>query len=307
MNYKDLAENILSDIMGNGSISDILLKAKIFASKKGDNDLLAWISKELNGYEGISAPKYRILPSGLKVDVFVPFRGTSRIDFPAEMIKNKEVRERLSDFHFNNPIAEIEGLCKTTSDAANLYSKVHAYAFQFMSEFINGDIQGAYQVVTKASVSQILVAVKSVLIDFFLKVSSEEDIDFSTFVKNNPNMTPNIQINAGIVNTGNGIINASGSTNIVGDNNIINEKSKEELLRIITQIDKIASEQPNSDYDDVSRDIKAEIAKEYPSKSYLKRCFQAIPSFFTGISTGVVANGITPLVKDAVERLSQVL
>ena len=113
MNYKDLVENILSDIMGNGSISDILLKAKIYASKKGDNDLLAWISKELNGYEGISAPKYRILPSGLKVDVFVPFRGTSRIDFPAEMIKDKEVRERLSDFRFNNPT----GICRSRDEA----------------------------------------------------------------------------------------------------------------------------------------------------------------------------------------------
>lgn len=303
MNYKDLAENILSDIMSNGSISDILLKAKIFASKKGDNDLLTWVSNELNGYEGISAPKYRILPLGLKVDVFVPFRGTSRIDFPAEMIKNKEVRERLSDLHFNNPIAEIEGLCKSTSDDANLYSKVHAYAFQFMAEFINGDIQGAYQVVTKASVSQILVAVKSVLIDFFLKISGEEDIDFSTFVKNNPNMTPNIQINTGIVNNGNGVINASGSTNIIGDNNVANVNNKEELLGILAEIDKLVKTQQNTEYNEVTNDIRDELQKEAPSKSYLKRCFQAIPSILAGVGTGVVANGITPLVQAAVALL----
>ena len=29
LNYKELAENILSDVMNNGSISDILLKTKI--------------------------------------------------------------------------------------------------------------------------------------------------------------------------------------------------------------------------------------------------------------------------------------
>lgn len=47
MNYKEFAESILSDLMGNVSISDVLLKMKIFASQKGDKDLLDWVSKEL--------------------------------------------------------------------------------------------------------------------------------------------------------------------------------------------------------------------------------------------------------------------
>ena len=38
IDFKTLAENILSDLMGSASISDILLKTKIFASKKGDNE-----------------------------------------------------------------------------------------------------------------------------------------------------------------------------------------------------------------------------------------------------------------------------
>ena len=68
---KKLAENILMDLMNNGSISDILLKTKIYASKRGDGELLAWVTKELGGYEE-KPPTYRILNSGLKVVVFVP-------------------------------------------------------------------------------------------------------------------------------------------------------------------------------------------------------------------------------------------
>lgn len=57
LNFKKLAENILEDLMNNGAISDILLKTKIFAFKRGDNELLSWISKELNGYEDETPPK----------------------------------------------------------------------------------------------------------------------------------------------------------------------------------------------------------------------------------------------------------
>ena len=304
MNYKDLAENILSDIMNNGSISDILLKTKIFASKKGDKELLAWISKELSGYENEKPPKYRIIPSGLKVDVFVPFRGTSRIDFPAEMIKNKEVREKLLNLPFNNPIAEIENLCKEGTEDGFIHAKVHAYAYQFISEFINGEIQGVTQFVTKASVSQIPVAVKSVIIDFMLKISNEEDIDFNTFMKSNSAMTTNININAGILNSGNGVVNAQGSTTVVGNNNAVSGINKEELLRIVEEIDQMVSVVHNAEYNEVSNDIRAELQKETPSKNHLKRCFQVIPTILTGVGSGVVANGVSPLVKAAIEMLA---
>ena len=303
LNYKELAENILSDVMNNGSISDILLKTKIFASKRGDKELLDWVSKELGGYD-VKPPKYRILPSGLKVEVFVPFRGTARLDFPAEMIKDKDVRNRLSNMGFNNPISEIENLCQSSNDdSATVQTKVHVYAYQFMAPYINGDIQDAFQYVTKASVSQIIVAVKSLLIDFFLKVSNEEDIDFNTFVKNNPSMSGNITINAGVVNTGSGTVNAQGSTNVVGDNNTITPESKQELLRILTEIDKIAVPLNSCDYNEVSQEIKNELEKDAPAKNLLKRCFQAIPSIITGIGTGVVANGLSPLISSALSLL----
>ena len=96
LNYKDLAENILMDLMNNGSLSDILLKTKIFATKRGDNELLSWISKELDGYEEEKLPKYRTLKCGLKVDVFVPFRGPGSVDFPIDIIKDDTARNSLS-------------------------------------------------------------------------------------------------------------------------------------------------------------------------------------------------------------------
>ncbi len=123
LNFKELAENILMDLMNNGSISDILLKTKIFASKKGDKELLDWVSHELEGYEE-KPPKYRILNSGLRVEVHVPYQGIVRLDFPVDIIENDDARNRLSNIPFFPPIGEIEDLCNNTEGDDRISMKV---------------------------------------------------------------------------------------------------------------------------------------------------------------------------------------
>lgn len=56
-------------------------------------------------------------------------------------------------------------------------------------------------------------------------------------------------------------------------------------------------------YSDISMDIRNELNNPSPSKKFLTRCFQAIPSVITGISTGVVANEVTPLIEKALNLL----
>lgn len=304
MDYKELAENILSDIMNNRPLAEILLKTKIFASKRGDNELLGWVTKELEGYGDEMPPKYRFVSSGLKVIVYIPYVRTDSVDFPIDMIEDENVSNRLSKWGFQNPISEIENLCKNSEKDGRISTKVPVFIYQYIDKFINGDIQDAYQYTTPAAVSQILVSVKSVLIDFLLEVSKEEDIDFNTFIKNNPNMGNRITINAGIVNTGSGSVNAQGATTVVGSNNEINVENKNELLRIIKEIDKIAAEAgPNTNYEEVSKDIKDELKKDKPANNFLKRCFQLIPSFLTGLSASVVANQLNPLITAALALL----
>ena len=199
------------------------------------------------------------------------------------------------------PITEIENLCKNAEEDGIIERKVPVFTYPYIARFINGDIQDAYQYTTKGAVLQILVSVKSVLIDFLLKVSNEEDINFNSFIKTNPNM---ITINnAGIVNTGSGDVNAQGSTNVIGNNNTISADNKQELLRILAEIDKIAATQSCSDYEEVSNDIKAELQKDEPEKKLLKRCFQLIPSFLSGVAASVTGEGLTQLIKSALAIL----
>lgn len=299
-NFKKLAENILADLMNNSSMSEILLKAKIFAYKRKDNELLSWVTKELEGYDE-KPPKYRNIICCLKIDVFAYNNGLIRKDFPVEMIKDENIRNLLSNMVLYMPITEIEKLCEDANYNKILTKKVPINTYQFMSGYVNGKIQDAYQCITKAAASQVLVSVKSVLIEFLLKVDNEEDINFNNFIKTNPNM---ITINnANIVNTGSGDVNAQGSTNVVGDNNIISVSNKQDLLKILDEIDKIAGIHPNSDYEEVSKDIRVELKKDNPEKKYLKRCFQLIPQFLTGVVASVTADSITKLVSTALTLL----
>ena len=81
---KQIAENILSDIMNDVPVANVLLKAKIFATKKGDQELLNWLNQEINGYEENlpSYPKINIRCS--KSIYIVAFRW-----FPISLIQSK--------------------------------------------------------------------------------------------------------------------------------------------------------------------------------------------------------------------------
>ena len=282
LDFKELAENILADLMNDKSLSDVLLKMKIFASVRKDDELLDWVIKELNGYGEVAPPKYRILPSELKIKVHVPYRGENWTEFPTELVRNDQARERLSNIPFHQSVAEIENISKSCAKDSLVKARVPVFAYSYFSEFINGDIQDAYQYTTPAAVSQIVVSIKSVLIDFLLEIDKEENINFNTFIKTNPQMITNNYY--GIINTGSGEVNAEGATIVNGDNNIISTDSKQELLKILAEIDKIAAPTlPNTDYEEVLKDIKAELQKAQPEKRYLKKCFQAIPSFLMGL------------------------
>ena len=302
IDVKNQAELILSDLMNNKPISEVLLKVKILASAKSDNELSDWVTNELHGYNGIP-PKYRILPSGLKVELFVPFSGTTLIDFPTEMIEVDKVRDRLSKICFVNPVEEIDKLCNSP-DSNFITFHVTAYVYNYLSKFVNGDIQDVYQFVTNAAVSQILVSVKSVLIDFLLNLCDKENLNFSSFMQNSPIMN-NVTINAGVVNTGNGTVNAQDFSTIIGNNNTVSVNDKNELLKILDEIDKLADTlKTNIEFKDLSKDIRSELQKENPVRKYIKRCFQAIPSLLKTVGTEVIASRLSLLINSALSILN---
>lgn len=79
---------------------------------------------------------------------------------------------------------------------------------------------------------------------------------------------------------------------------------KEELLKILTEINKIAeTATPNPDYVELIKDIKAELEKDQPDRNKVKRFFQLIPTFLSGVASSIAGNGLTQLITSAVSLL----
>lgn len=300
-NIKKLAESILSDITSDVSIANILLKTKVFAAKIGDKELLEWVELELKGYEQ-NPPEYRIIDAGVKVDIHRGFQEILGYTYPIDMVKEEKIRKRLSHIPVFNPITEIEEMGKN-DDSGTIHLDVPTWIwYHHMGHCINGDIQRAYQFGSLSAIRNILVSVKSLLIDYFLKISDNEDIQFSSLIKKNA-VTNVTNITAGIVNTGAGNVTAGDVTTVIGNNNTINPQTANKLQEIIQKIDEIMEAHDNEEYKELSADVAIELKKEVPSKKFLKRCFQAIGGLTSGIASGVIANQVTPYVAAALAML----
>lgn len=300
-NIKKLAESILSDITSDVSIANILLKTKVFAAKIGDKELLEWVELELKGYDQ-NPPEYRIIDAGVKVDIHRGFQEVLGYTYPIDMVKEEKIRKRLSHIPVFNPITEIEEMGKN-DDSGTIHLDVPTWIwYHHMGHCINGDIQRAYQFGSLSAIRNILVSVKSLLIDYFLKISDNEDIQFSSLIKKNA-VTNVTNITAGIVNTGAGNVTAGDVTTVIGNNNTINPQTANKLQEIIQKIDEIMEAHDNEEYKELSADVAIELKKEVPSKKFLKRCFQAIGGLTSGIASGVIANQVTPYVAAALAML----
>lgn len=300
--YKKLGESILSDITSDAPIANILLKAKVFAAKSKDKELLEWVEDELKGYKGKTPPEYRTIDACVKVDVHRGFQEVLGYTYPVDMIKDESIRKRLSHIPVENSITEIENMGKKDESGHVLVEVPTRMWYHHMRHCICGDIQRAYQVGSVTAVRNILVSVKSLLIDYFLKISENENIQFGSLIKKEATMTVN-NINASIVNTGSGTVNAENITTVIGDSNTIGSDCIRKLREIQKAIDDLMQNVNNADYKELADDINTELNKEAPSKKVLKRCFQAIGGIVNGVVSGVIANQVSPLIVEALGRL----
>ena len=169
-----IAEKILSDILNDEPVSSILLKAKIYASRQHDIEMLEWINKEINGYDD-NLPSYRVLDAAVKVDVHKGFQEILGFSYPIDLVDDDNVRKRLSHIPILIPLAQVEEMAKKNGGTINL--EVPAFIwYNHMTHCINGDIQRAYQYADSSALCNIITSVKSILIDVFSKIEENSKI-----------------------------------------------------------------------------------------------------------------------------------
>ena len=238
IDIKKQIESIIEDLVNNASISTVLLKAQAIAFYLKDEAFTDWIKSEQNGYSDIQElPEYRKARCTIQVDVSIPFRGMlTNMDFPIDAIENKHMC-------FVDSIFTIEQMGNNTN-SDTLKMNASAYTFRYINKhYPEGNIEGVRKITNTSAAKAIVDKVKSKLLDFFLKIEEQIDLNVNFDVMANKEKIQTIvnqTIKAGVVNTGDGSISINNSE-IIGGNDTVttNTAIKKELTDIINKIEDI--------------------------------------------------------------------
>lgn len=166
----EIIEILSSD---TGKLSDALIKTKVLLHKIGHKELVPWVNSELNGYpDSDSVPDYRILPAQVLVNAS---NGAYRITshhIPMGHLDEKH-RESLETATMDQSLAVLEKF--TENDEGHLQAHIPMESYGILGKGLGNSyqIESAWCEINHASVLQILIQVRSRLLDFVLELNDQ--------------------------------------------------------------------------------------------------------------------------------------
>ena len=157
----------------DGVLSEALIKTKVLLHKIGYKDLVAWVNKELNGYEDDDdLPDYRIVEAQVLVNATNGVYEVRSHPVPLGHLE-EDYRNRLEKGIMPQSLTVIEEF--TAKKEGSLQSHIPMEMNGLLSKNLaNGYIvQRAWSEIPIASASNILMQVRSRLLDFILELSGE--------------------------------------------------------------------------------------------------------------------------------------
>lgn len=309
MDVKSLIEDVLMDLADNKTLIDVSSKIQIIVRLLGDENLKTWYTCEfVTGYEGQELPDYRISRAAdVKANYLVQQGfGLMQISGQSVPVGNLGVDKykEIMTIRFTDTIASIIEYAKHPEDISMSLTPYEKVLVQKVLG--NAQIQNVHKVIPPSTLQTIIDNVKGRIIDMFMDLNEkvfEGGLDIkSKSVKEEIRQVITNNITAGIVQTGDGTINASNVTNVIGDNNTISTASVSELKEILREVESLIGVQ-NPECDEICAEIDEELSNPNPAKKILKRGFQALKGLALSVSTEVLAGKLSPLLEQALSLL----
>lgn len=198
----NLLKGIITDLVNPDTrLQDILLKTQVLAYELNFEKLQLWVDLEINGYDNLTVPKYRILPAQLEGEVvqtlsFTQIARHSSFPLPLEVLKKRfdldeDRLNELKTVRIGHSIAEIEALILNSDNKADLTISVpHFIAEIYTETFENAGVNKAWKRFSISGLTQILASVKSHLLKFLLELKKEIGLkEIFVFEKEQPILT----------------------------------------------------------------------------------------------------------------------
>lgn len=309
---KNLIEDVIEDLTNAEPLNKILLKVQVIAYNLKNEKFKEWIENEVNGkyLAKEELPEYRISNCEVFSDISNQRGIMKNFKIPTEMFSNSDAAELATTILFYEPICEISQLGDTHKDLKKFLPNVF---FQFINNILNPGWKtiSAWQVISNITCKNIVETFKSKLLQFFLELNEEMEInvDFDVITnKTKIDKIMNTTINAGVVTTGqNSSITVSNSNVVGGTNNqlIISDETRNEIEKVVKQIGD-SLEIFNSSQDEVISElsrIQTQLKKENPKQSIIKNSFEFLKKLFTEVVTA----GTAPVVLEGINKVIELI
>jgi hypothetical protein len=166
-----LANDIIGLLSNEGSsLSDALLKTKVFLHEIGKKELAEWVNHELSGYpDGVELPSYRILESRVMGDLLAPGWSVSGQALPIQHLE-PAYRDKLERSEMRESLTLVEELA--TKKQGSIRRPFPPEANAQLGSNLGGRwrVQAAWCAISTLAVQNILVQVRSRLLDFMLEL-----------------------------------------------------------------------------------------------------------------------------------------
>lgn len=314
LNLKSTIESIIEDLSNNRDIREFALKIQMVANKLKNPEFSVWVKNELEGYGDVkNLPPHRLLSTHILATVAVSqgFGGIMTMKnhrMPLSTLGDTDVIKMLTTVRVVDSVIALEERTKieikknsTFGCALNEWE-----ILQISKIYENSVINSAHKVIDITDFKNIIYKFKSTLLEIFMEFDEKifnDELNFDVMTKRQEiKKVVNQTINAGqCFNNSSVILNDSPIT--MGDNNTvsISNQRKEELKGIIDKIETL-SKNIESDREDIATEV-AKIRLELDNTIQRPKVLRSAFNSLKGISTGIAANFLTPIIDEALSKL----
>jgi hypothetical protein len=177
-----LLKEIIDLLMNeSGSLNEALLKTKVLLHKIGQRELVGWVNNELTGYEkNEEVPQYRRVGAQVFGNITNGVRTYPNRPLPTQHLTETQ-RKFLESEEMRQGLGVLERfVAGSTAEGSLVLQLGPEFDVHFGKVFSGGyHVEGAYSHIGMAEVQQILIEVRSRLLDFILALQDTIGTDMT--------------------------------------------------------------------------------------------------------------------------------
>ncbi|ABX14192.1 MULTISPECIES: AbiTii domain-containing protein [Burkholderia] len=156
----------------DGSLTGALLKTKVLMHRIGHKELAGWVNDELNGYKDENLiPTYRVVRARIVGNVMLPGGARYRSQTLPTAHLPEDIRQSYTEWPMPQSISVLETLAAQTQSLSNAIAP-EIYG-TFGSGYEAAHVTSAWRQIEPGQVQNIVVEVRSRLLDFVLNLQDQ--------------------------------------------------------------------------------------------------------------------------------------